>query len=248
MSVPDEQHAELIAKLDGMAAEYDRLATLMADPKVVADPQRYRKYASASAAIEKTVQKYREYRELTRELQDTEELLKGDSEPEFVALAEEEKKNLSERLAQVVQDLREMVVPRDPRDDSNIIVEVFPVTHGSWPNAWGFRFTTPDKVIVISGDCMPSEKVVEYARGAHILVHEVYSQSGFESRDDKWQSYHGIHHTSTLQLAELADRAKPEKVVLYHILFWGATEAELLNEIRPFYPGEVIVGRDLDIF
>jgi len=37
--------------------------------------------------------------------------------------------------------------------DSNITVEAFPVEHGSWPNAWGFRFTTPDKVIVVSGDC-----------------------------------------------------------------------------------------------
>jgi peptide chain release factor 1 len=124
MSGLDEQHTELIAKLDSKAAEYDRLAKLMADPDVLADPQRYRKYASASAAIEKTVQKYREYQGLTRELEDTEGLLRSESEPEFVVLAEEEKENLSERLTQVVQELREMVVPRDPRGDSNIIMEI----------------------------------------------------------------------------------------------------------------------------
>ena len=66
--------------------------------------------------------------------------------------------------------------------DSLVKVEAFPVPHGTWPSAWGFRFTTPDKVIVISGDTAPSDKLIEYAKGADILVHEVYSQKGFDVR------------------------------------------------------------------
>jgi len=132
--------------------------------------------------------------------------------------------------------------------DSNIVVEAFPVIHGSWPNAWGFRFTTPDRVIVISGDCKPSPRVVEYAQGADILVHEVYSQAGFETKSEDWKAYHRVHHTSTLELAEIAKKTAPGKVVLYHILFWGSSEEELLQEIRSVYTGEVIVGWDLDIF
>jgi ribonuclease Z len=132
--------------------------------------------------------------------------------------------------------------------DSNIVVEAFPVIHGSWPNAWGFRFTTPDRVIVISGDCKPSPKVVEYAKGADILVHEVYSLAGFGSRSEAWQAYHREHHSSTLELAEIAKKTTPGKVVLYHILFWGSTEAELLQEIHSVYSGEVRLGKDLDIF
>ncbi len=132
--------------------------------------------------------------------------------------------------------------------DSNILVEAFPVEHGSWPNAWGYRFTTPDKIIVISGDCRPSDKLVEYARGADILVHEVYSKTGFDSRQEAWKSYHTLHHTSTIELAEIASNTRPGKIVLYHILYWGSTEEELLKEIRSGYDGEVIVGRDLDIF
>ncbi len=58
-----------------------------------------------------------------------------------------------------------------------------PFIHGTWPNAWGFRFTTPDRVIVVSGDCKPSEKLVEYATGADILVHEVYSQAGYQKKE-----------------------------------------------------------------
>jgi len=132
--------------------------------------------------------------------------------------------------------------------DSNIVVEAFPVTHGSWPNAWGFRFTTPDRVIVISGDCKPSPKVVEYGKGADILVHEVYSQAGYETKSADWKAYHAVHHTSTLELAEIAQKTRPGKLVLYHILFWGSSEEELLQEIHSVYKGEVIVGADLDIF
>ena len=132
--------------------------------------------------------------------------------------------------------------------DSNIVVEAFPVTHGSWPNAWGFRFKTPDKVIVVSGDCKPSPKVLEYGAGADILLHEVYSQAGFETKSEDWKAYHRVHHTSTLELGEIASKTLPGKVVLYHILFWGSTETALLDEIRSVYKGEVYVGHDLDIY
>ena len=132
--------------------------------------------------------------------------------------------------------------------DSNITVEAFPVEHGSWPNAWGFRFTTPDKTIVISGECKPSDKVVEYATGADILVHEVYSKAGFDTKPEEWKSYHSLHHTSTIELAEIGRNTRPGKIVLYHILFWGSSEEELLNEIKRGYGGQVIVGRDLDIY
>ena len=132
--------------------------------------------------------------------------------------------------------------------DEHIKAEAFRVPHGTWPNAWGFRFTTPDRVIVISGDSAPSEKIIEYARGADILVHEVYSSAGYEKKPESWKSYHAAHHTSTLELAGIAREADPGLVVLYHILFWGSTEEELLEEISGIYDGKVILGRDLDIY
>jgi ribonuclease Z len=132
--------------------------------------------------------------------------------------------------------------------DSLVKVEAFPVPHGSWPAAWGFRFTTPDKVIVISGDTAPSDKVIKYAKGADILVHEVYSKKGFDVRSAFWQNYHSKQHTSTLELGEIANKVKPGLVVLYHVLDWGASEQELLDEIATSYKGKVVVGRDLDIY
>ena len=116
-------------------------------------------------------------------------------------------------------------------EDDNIKVEAFNVPHGSWPNALGYRFTTPDKVIVISGDTAPSETLTEYATGADVLIHEVYSLEGFQTKEPKWQRYHAKNHTSTHELAEIAKRAQPGLVILYHQLFWGSTREQLLKEM-----------------
>jgi ribonuclease Z len=132
--------------------------------------------------------------------------------------------------------------------DENVKVEAFPVTHGTMPNCWGFRFTTPDKVIVISGDTAPTDKIIEYGRGADILLHEVYSKKGFDAKEVIWKDYHLKHHTSTYELGEIAVKTTPKLVVLYHILFWGSSEQEVINEIGTIYRGKVISGRDLDIF
>jgi len=132
--------------------------------------------------------------------------------------------------------------------DKNVKVEAFPVLHGTWPNAWGLRFTTSDKVIVISGDTRPSDKVIEYSKNADILIHEVYSKEGFDKRSKEWQRYHSEHHTSTYELGEIASKSNPHLVVLYHILFMGSTEESMLSEIAEKYTGKVIMGRDLDIY
>lgn len=133
-------------------------------------------------------------------------------------------------------------------EDDNVKVEAFPVPHGTWSNAWGFRFNTPDKVIVLSGDSSPTEKIIEYATGADILIHEVYSKAGYETKDEFWKKYHSRNHTSTIELADLANKLQAKLIVLYHILFWGASDEDLLNGISENYKGKVIVGKDLDIY
>ncbi len=132
--------------------------------------------------------------------------------------------------------------------DEFVSVEAFLVRHGSWPNAYGFRFTTPDKTIVISGDTAPCENVLRYAQGADILIHDVYCKRTFDERDAIWQQYHSTHHTSTCELAEIAASARPGLLILYHTLFWGASEQELLAEIAQGYDGPVVVGEDLQIY
>ena len=132
--------------------------------------------------------------------------------------------------------------------DENVKVEAFRVRHGTWPNAFGYRFTTLDQVIVISGDAAPDEALVKYAKGADILIHEVYSVEGFQRRDEYWQRYHSTNHTSAHELGEIAARVQPGLLVLYHVLFWGASEETVLREIREKYSGTVILANDLDVF
>lgn len=132
--------------------------------------------------------------------------------------------------------------------DQNVVVKAFAVQHGSWPQAFGYRFETPDRVVVISGDCTPSPALIENSKGCDVLIHEVYSTTGFAKRPQVWQKYHSNFHTSSRQLAEIAQQVQPGLLILYHQLFWGTTDEELENEIRQFYDGKVISGRDLQVF
>ena len=133
-------------------------------------------------------------------------------------------------------------------EDENVRVTAFLVEHGSWPQAFGYRFDTPDRSIVISGDTRPSPAIAENCRGCDVLIHEVYSQAGFERRAPVWQRYHSSSHTSSLELGHIAAEARPGLLILYHQLLWGSTPEELLEEIRQVYDGDVVYGNDLDVY
>ena len=133
-------------------------------------------------------------------------------------------------------------------EDELIEVIAFKVNHGTWDNAYGYKFITEDKTIVVSGDTAPSKQLIEMSRGVDILVHEVYSQAGFNRRTEVWKKYHASHHTSTKELAEIANEVQPKLLVLTHILFWGSTEGEIMEELQSNYSGKVSLGQDLSIY
>lgn len=134
-------------------------------------------------------------------------------------------------------------------EGEDLTIEAIPVMHGAWNHAFGYRFRTADRTIVVSGDTAPTDTIVDAATNADILVHEVYSYEKFLTREPEWQDYHSRHHTSTRELAEIAKRAQPGLLVLYHQLFWGATDDDLVREIREAgYDGPVISASDLDVF
>ncbi|HWO00906.1 MAG TPA: MBL fold metallo-hydrolase [Blastocatellia bacterium] len=132
--------------------------------------------------------------------------------------------------------------------DTNITVKAFAVSHGSWKQAFGYRFETADRTIVVSGDCKPSASVAENCNGCDVLIHEVYSTAGLAKRPLEWQRYHSRYHTSSKELAQIATNAKPGLLVLYHQLFWGTSEEDLLSEVQQAYKGKVVSGRDLDVY
>jgi len=132
-------------------------------------------------------------------------------------------------------------------EDENVQVEAFPVVHGSW-QAFGYKFLTPDRVIVVSGDTAPAETLVTAARGCDVLIHEVYFAEALPKRPAEWQRYHARLHTSSTQLAELAGRVRPGLLILYHQLLWGTSEEDLLAELHSEYKGAIVSGRDLEVY
>lgn len=131
--------------------------------------------------------------------------------------------------------------------DERVTVEALKADHGDLA-ALSYKFITPDGTIVISGDTKPVAGFAEWARGCDLLLHEVYSARQFAFRPPAWQAYHSRTHTSSDELAALAANVKPRRLVLVHQLFWGQTPAELVDEVRRAYDGEVISASDLDVY
>lgn len=139
------------------------------------------------------------------------------------------------------------VMPGEVYKDDVVRVVAIKVDHGSWKHAYAYRFEAPGKVIVISGDTTFSDSLVKGAAGADILLHEVYSQRGWERRSPDWRKYHAAFHTSGPDLGRLAAKVQPRKLVLYHQLTMGETPDEVLAEVRSQFQGTVIYGNDLDV-
>ena len=116
--------------------------------------------------------------------------------------------------------------------DANVTVEAFAVPHGAWPHAYGYKFTTPDGVIVVSGDTGPFDGMVDVAKGADVLIHEVYSTDGWKKRDAAWQKYRAAYHTPGWKVGEIAARAGVPTLILTHELLWTATKRQLLAEVK----------------
>jgi len=133
--------------------------------------------------------------------------------------------------------------------DSNIVVKAFEVPHLPWPHAFGYRVETSDRVIVISGDTRPSDAIARECAGCDVLLHEVYSAVGLPKAPPQLQRYHPTAHTSTYELAEIAAKAKPKLLVLYHQLYLGGvSDDDLVREVRSKYNGRVVSARDLDFY
>lgn len=136
--------------------------------------------------------------------------------------------------------------------DANVTVTAFATKHAM--QSYGYRFDTPDRSVVISGDTNPSQATIDACRGCDVLIHEVLTLEWLAKRPD-FQRYAAQFHTTTAQLVELAHKAKPRLLILYHgslSLRPGvdperSTPAALLSEMSQ-YAGRVVIGRDLDVY
>src|SRR5579884_1176099 len=113
-----------IDSLERMAQRYDELMNLMAQPDVLADPQQLQVLAREQSALEELVSRYRKYQDLQRQLDDARRLLKEGAEPDLAELAREEITSLEAQLDALAKEVREKLVPHDPNDERDVIVEI----------------------------------------------------------------------------------------------------------------------------
>ena len=134
--------------------------------------------------------------------------------------------------------------------DANVTVTAFLVKHGSWDEAFGYRFDAPDRSIVISGDTAPTDSVVKACNGCDVLLHEMYDDSISGSSEDKPPSpYFSSFHTNSQELAAIAGKARPKLLVLYHQMGRPIVDGKMLDALRAAgYKGAVVSAHDLDIF
>src|SRR6478672_3581745 len=132
--------------------------------------------------------------------------------------------------------------------DSRITVTAFAVPHADWKYAFGYKIQTPDRTIVISGDKRPSDVIARQCNGCDVLIHEVYSNSGFANLPKARQVYHAHAHTSATEVGDIATQVKPKLLILYHQLFFGSSDETLLGEVRSHFSGRVVSAKDLDVY
>jgi len=116
-------------KLKGVEERYSQLEGFLSDPAVLQDRATYEKYAREHSEISEIVNAFRSYRDVDQELDDSLELLK-DSDPEIKALAKEEIDRLTARKEDLEEELKKLLVPKDPLDDKNVLLEIRAGTGG----------------------------------------------------------------------------------------------------------------------
>jgi peptide chain release factor 1 len=120
----------LIEKLKNVEARYEELNQLLANPETVADSKKYQKTAKAHSELGEIVSKYREYKDLERGINDTRNMVREETDPDLKLMAEEELATLEQRLEQCETELKVLLLPKDPNDERNIILEIRAGTGG----------------------------------------------------------------------------------------------------------------------
>jgi len=149
--------------------------------------------------------------------------------------------------------------------DEKVMVTAFATKHAM--ESYGYRFDTPDRRIVISGDTNPVEETITACNGCDVLIHEAQPLELLAKMPQSIQSFVAKYHTTTEQLAELANKAKPKLLVIYHTISFppGIAPSRLLppkagadalyaspemlqKEIESRYSGKFAIGKDLDVY
>jgi peptide chain release factor 1 len=120
----------MFERLNQIEARYDELTRALASPEVIGDSSRYQKTAKAHSELSEIVDKYREYKDLQRGIEESKTMILEESDAELKAYAQEELTRLEERLGATEGELKMLLVPKDPNDEKNVVLEIRAGTGG----------------------------------------------------------------------------------------------------------------------
>src|SRR6266567_2537302 len=120
----------MFERLDQIEARYEELNQALASPEIIGDSAKYQKTAKAHSEIALVVEKYREYKDLTKGIAESKAVLSEEKDPEMRAYAQEELDRLQGRVSAVDEELKFLLLPKDPNDEKNVILEIRAGTGG----------------------------------------------------------------------------------------------------------------------
>jgi peptide chain release factor 1 len=120
----------MFERLDQIEARYEELTHALASPEIISDSSKYQKTAKAHSEIAPVVEKYREYKDLKKGIAESKAVLADEKDSEMRAYAQEELEKLETRLAGVEEELKLLLLPKDPNDEKNVILEIRAGTGG----------------------------------------------------------------------------------------------------------------------
>src|SRR3954462_12748646 len=207
----------MFERLEQTEARYDELTNALASPEIVNDSAKYQKTAKAHAEIAPIVEKYREYKDLTKGIAESKAVLVDEKDPDMRAYAQEELDRLQARVSGVDEELKFLLLPKDPNDEKNVILEIRAGTGGDEATLFAaeiFRMysryaeTQRWKVEVLS----TSESAVGGLKEVIAIIEgdRVYSRLKYESGVHRVQrvpatEQQGRVHTSAVTVAVLPE-------------------------------------------
>jgi peptide chain release factor 1 len=120
----------MLERLDQIEIRYEELTQALLSPEITNDSAKYQKTAKAHSEVAGIVEKYREYKDLKRGIAESKAVLADEKDPDMRAYAEEELAKLDARIVTVEEDLKVLLLPKDPNDDKNVVLEIRAGTGG----------------------------------------------------------------------------------------------------------------------
>ena len=212
----------MFEKLEALEEKYEDLSQMLGEASVVVIPEKYQKTARAHAELRSIVEKYREHKSICQQVLNTKKILQEDPDEEILEMAREELHSLEECRARCEEELKTLLVPRDPNDRKNVILEIRAGTGGDEATLFAqevFRMyaryaeSQGWKVDILSVHHSPVSGIKEIV--AAIEGESVYSRLKFESGVHRVQRVpetetQGRIHTSAVTVAVLPEADEVE--------------------------------------